>query len=112
MMHAIAKTPEPPYYAVVFTSRASGDDVEGYQRMAERMIELAAEQPGFLGIETVRDHDGTGITVSYWTDRNAIKRWREQSEHRFAQELGKHKWYAAYQLRICKVEVAYGTQDG
>lgn len=108
-MHGIADTPKPPYYAVVFTSRASGDDAEGYERMAQRMVELAPEQPGFLGIETVRGEDGTGITVSYWQDRNAIKQWREQSEHRVAQELGKNKWYAAYQLRICKVETAYGT---
>jgi len=61
----IAKTPEPPYYAVIFTSlRTEGD--RGYGHMADRMVELASQQPGFLGVETTRGADGFGITVSYW----------------------------------------------
>src|SRR5512137_2700608 len=84
---AFARTPEPPYYAVIFTSlRSDGED--GYRRMAERMVELAAMQPGFLGIESVRDADGFGITVSYWTSTEAITRWKANAEHVAAQEMG------------------------
>jgi len=105
-VHALlATTPDPPYYAVIFSSlRTEGD--EGYGRMAERMVELAAQQPGFLGVESARDASGLGITVSYWKDEEAIKAWKAHLEHAVAQRLGKEKWYAAYSLRVAKVERA------
>jgi heme-degrading monooxygenase HmoA len=105
--HGIAETPKPPYYAVIFTSRRTEGE-QGYGAMAERMAELAATQDGFLGMESVRGPDGTGITVSYWTDTEAIARWREHAEHRTAQERGKTVWYEAYALRVARVERAYG----
>jgi len=96
-----AVTPEPPYYAVIFSSlRTEGDD--GYAQMAERMVELARKQEGFLGVESARET--LGITVSYWRDRESIERWRADTEHRIAQQFGKEKWYAAYRIRIAKVE--------
>lgn len=103
-----ARTPEPPYHAVIFTStRTDGD--RGYGAVADRMVELATRQPGFLGVESVRDPaTGLGITVSYWTGEDAIRAWREDAEHRVAQETGKVVWYSDYQMRIAKVERAYG----
>jgi len=104
-MHAIAQTPEPPYYAVIFTSlRTEGD--AGYGAMAERMLELAARQPGFLGVESARD--GVGITVSYWADLESIRNWKLHAEHQVAQQLGRESWYAAFKTRIAKVERDYG----
>jgi len=96
-----AATPKPPYYAVIFTSvRAEGD--RGYVQMASRMVELARKQEGFLGVESAREE--IGITVSYWRDRESIERWKVDAEHRIAQKYGKEKWYAAYRIRIAKVE--------
>ncbi|MFT5466689.1 MAG: heme-degrading monooxygenase HmoA [Verrucomicrobiales bacterium] len=102
---SIATTPEPPYYAVIFTSTLADD--YGYSAMGERMIELASQQPGFLGIETTRGEDGLGITVSYWTDEAAISAWKQKAEHRGAQKLGHESWYADFALRVAKVERAY-----
>ena len=104
----IAKTPKPPYYAVVFTSIRSDVD-EGYGDTAERMIELASQHPGFLGIESAREQ--VGITVSYWRDLESIREWKANAEHQVAQRLGKEKWYAAHQTRICKVERDYGFEN-
>lgn len=101
---AIAATPKTPYYAVVFTSLRTPGDNEAYGVTAERMVELAADQPGFLGVESARGENGLGITVSYWQDLAAIRHWRQHAEHAIAQRQGKHKWYAAYSLRICLVE--------
>ncbi len=104
----LASTPEPPYYVVIFTSlRTEGDN--GYNRMADRMAELAAQQPGFLGIESARAASGLGITVSYWNDEEAIQAWKAHLEHAVAQRLGKEKWYAAYSLRVARVERASST---
>ena len=102
-----ALTPEPPYYAVVFSSqRKEGDN--GYGATADRMVELAAQQPGYLGVESVRDADGLGITVSYWQDEASILAWRRNAEHTLARERGRSEWYEHYELRVAKVERAYG----
>jgi heme-degrading monooxygenase HmoA len=107
---AIAKTPPPPYYAVIFTSQRTEGD-RGYGQMAERMVELASRQPGFLGVESVRGADGFGITVSYWSSEEAIVAWKAHLEHKPAQEAGKRVWYADYQLRVAKVEREYGKTE-
>lgn len=104
-MTSIAKTPQPPYYAVIFTSlRTPGDN--GYGEAAARMEGLAAQQPGFLGIESARD--GLGITVSYWDSLAAIAAWKRNAEHLVAQKRGRNEWYSGFALRVCKVERAYG----
>lgn len=104
---APAQTPEPPYYAVTITScRTDGD--RGYDAMAERMVALAATQPGFLGVESARGADGLGITVSYWRDEASIAAWKRDTEHQQAQRAGRQTWYADYQVRVAKVERAYG----
>ena len=105
MMSKIANTPEPPYYAVIFTSQRTDDD-HGYSAMADKMMELASNQGGFLGVETAREI--VGITVSYWTDLESIKRWKQNSEHIAAQKKGKNTWYTAFKARIAKVEKDYG----
>ncbi len=100
----IAKTPEPPYYAVIFTSVRT--EIEsGYAEMADRMVELAAEQPGFLDVESARNE--IGITVSYWTDLASIKNWKMNAEHTIARETGRSDWYKAFKARIAKVERDY-----
>lgn len=100
----IALTPQPPYYAVIFTSlRTEGDN--GYGNMADAMVALAEEQPGYLGIESARE--GLGITVSYWATLEDIKNWKANAQHQLAQKLGKEMWYTEFKTRICKVERDY-----
>ncbi len=101
---SIAKTPKPPYYAVIFTSMHSGDTT-GYLDMAEKMTSLAERQPGYLGIESAREN--VGITVSYWRDLESIKQWKNQADHLKAQAAGKARWYSAYTTRIALVERDY-----
>ena len=105
-----ANTPEPPYYAVIFTSqRTDGDN--GYEKTALRMLELAAQQPGFIGFEGARNPDGFGISVSYWESEAAIRKWKAQLDHRAAQERGRQSWYARYLVQVAKVERRYGQPD-
>jgi heme-degrading monooxygenase HmoA len=107
---SFAKTPAPPYYAVIFTSTRTAVD-EGYDAVAQRMVELAGTQPGFLGVESTRGADGVGITVSYWSSLEAISAWKAQGEHRAAQANGHRKWYEHFELRVAKVERAYSGPD-
>ena len=102
-----AELPDPPYFAVIFSSQRTPEDA-GYAQMADRMVELAAEQQGYLGIESARDEVGFGITVSYWDSLEAIRNWRAHAEHRIAQEYGMKQWYLHYEIRIAYVTHAYG----
>ncbi len=101
---SIAKTGPAPYYAVIFTSiRTPGDD--GYGAMADAMVEAAARQPGFLGVESAREE--VGITVSYWDSLESIAAWKRDAQHLLAQRAGREKWYESYKVRICRVERDY-----
>ncbi len=100
----IARTPDPPYYAVIFTStRTEGD--HGYDAMSDRMIELAEKQPGFLGVEHARED--LGITVSYRKDLESIKNWKHHAEHSNARQKVREKWYRSFKVRITRVERDY-----
>lgn len=101
-MSQIAKTQQPPYYAVIFCSaRIEGDN--GYDELAARMAELSAAQDGFLGMEHARS-EGLGITICYWKSLEAIAAWRENVEHKLAQQKGYETFYQSFATRICKVE--------
>jgi heme-degrading monooxygenase HmoA len=107
MNDGFANTPEPPYLAVIFTSRLNPDD-SGYSEMAAEMETLAATQPGYLGIESARGADGIGITVSYWRDEESVRGWKAVARHRTAQATGRAKWYGRFEVRVARVERTYG----
>jgi len=103
----IARTPSPPYYAVIFSStRTEGDN--GYSEMSDEMIELASKQDGFLGLESARED--IGITVSYWRDLKSIKKWKKNTEHTVARKRGRSDWYRSFKTRIARVERDYGFE--
>lgn len=104
---AFARLPRPPYYAVIFSAQRTGPD-DGYAETAARMVELAAQQPGFLGMESTRGEDGFGITVAYWESEESIRAWRQHAEHAAARERGRAGWYSHFELRVARVERAYG----
>ena len=103
-----ANTPKPPYYAVIFTSVAS-ENTKGYEEMAKQMLTLAQNQKGFLGVESAKEY--LGITVSYWRTLDAIRSWKQQSDHLIAQEKGRSQWYTQYTTRIALVEREYGFEN-
>ncbi|HUX40240.1 MAG TPA: antibiotic biosynthesis monooxygenase [Rectinemataceae bacterium] len=110
-----AGTPEPPYYAVIFTSqRRQGD--KGYEETAKAMVESVSRQKGFLGSESARDADGFGITVSYWASPESIEGWKRDVAHQAAKNKGRELWYEGYAIRFCLVQKASffeaGSQGG
>jgi heme-degrading monooxygenase HmoA len=104
-----AELPRPPYFAVIFSSRRKHNDDESYEAASSHMLSLAKEVPGFLGMESTRGVDGFGITVSYWTSEDAISAWKAQSENSVIRERGRWLWYDHFEVRVAKVERAYGS---
>ena len=95
-------------YAVIFTSREKVDSEDAdYQEMTEKMERLAQKQPGYLTMDSSRNKDGFGITVSYWKSLESIQQWRDNLEHQAAMSCGRSKWYSNYSVRVTKVEREY-----
>ena len=107
-----ANTPKPPYYAVIFTSRRKPGIEDDYGDASARMLELGSGMPGFLGIESARNADGLGITVSYWESEEAIKNWRQHAEHLVVQKMGRENFYEWYESRVGKIERAVSFKSG
>jgi heme-degrading monooxygenase HmoA len=103
----ITPTPDPPYVAVIFTTERTEHDDAGYQRADASLLELVAEQPGYLGVESVGDGD-RGITVSYWETAEHARGWKQVAEHQVAQRLGRELWFRRYRVRVAAVEREYG----
>lgn len=103
-----AQLPRPPYYAVIFSSQRTVEDEAGYAETARRMVELVRQQPGYLGHESARDGSGFGITVAYFDSEASIAAWRDNAEHAAARREGHRHWYQHLELRIARVERAYG----
>ncbi|WP_176083081.1 antibiotic biosynthesis monooxygenase [Martelella sp. HB161492] len=102
------KFPAPPYYIVAFSSQRLDADHLAYDAMSDAMVELAQVQPGFIGFDSARDAAGFGITNSYWESEDAIRAWKRNVDHLAAQRLGRLNWYEAYDVRIGRIDRAYG----
>ncbi len=109
MDERFARTPRPPYYAVIFTSLRRDNDHDSYAAASARMVELARQVPGYLGVESTRDAGGFGVTISYWESEQAILAWKQQTEHAAIRERGRWHWYEHFEVRVAKVERAYGS---
>jgi heme-degrading monooxygenase HmoA len=109
MNDLFARTPRPPYYSVIFTSQRKQNDPEGYRLASERMLELARTVDGYLGVESARDESGFGMTISYWASEAAIQAWKQQAEHAAIRERGRWYWYEHFEVRVARVERAYGS---
>ena len=101
-MSHILKTPEPPYYVVLFTAEMD-DDLTDYDETNKVLKAEAEKIPGFLGVESA-GNDSQHISAVYWESLEAIDRWRNHSEHMKAKQRGRDQWYKRYKLRICRVE--------
>ncbi|MFN8544957.1 MAG: antibiotic biosynthesis monooxygenase, partial [Candidatus Binatia bacterium] len=101
----IAKTPAPPYYAVIAPTVLSGD-ASGFPELAQRLTEMARGVDGFLDIESCF-HGNFVLAVSYWRSLEAIEVWRQHARHQYAKNMGKARWFEAYFTRIARVEHDY-----
>ena len=104
-MNKVVHAPTPPYYAVIAPAELA-DDIRGYPELAAELVELAKDQPGFLGIES-GFQKGFALAVSYWASLEAIRAWRENTRHVMAKRRGRSDWFRAYATRIARVEKVY-----
>ena len=93
--------------SVIFIAQRTDADAVGYAQAATRMEELAAQQDGYIMMDSVRGSDGLGITVSYWTSEGAAKAWRDHPDHTAIRDAGRDRWYSHYSLHVAEVTRSY-----
>jgi heme-degrading monooxygenase HmoA len=92
---------------VLFISERTGEDPDGYAAAADAMEALAAQQPGYRGIDYAGTPDGVSITLSYWADEASAVAWRKQAEHTQARNAGRDRWYSRYALHVAEIGRSY-----
>lgn len=102
--------PQPGTYAVIFKSKRTPEAGADYDAMNAMLFEMAKSQPGYIGIDSVRGADGTGLSVSYWRSREDIARWRADLKHTAARKLGREKWYESFTVHIARIEEPSGGE--
>jgi heme-degrading monooxygenase HmoA len=95
------------YYSVIFSNERSQLEDSKYHEFSNQMLTLVQHAEGFLGMESYRENSGRGVTISYWETLEAIQKWKENTQHRLAQEYGKAVAYSQFTTRICEVLRAY-----
>ncbi len=100
--------PPPGSIAVIFVSRRTADDDEGYAAAAAEMEEAVRASPGFIGMDhAARTGDGTGVTICYWEDEAGVAVWRAHERHTEVRGHGRSRWYDWYKVIVTRVDRAY-----
>ena len=92
-------------YAVIFKAKIKKLD-DSYFQMANRMRQLAIHEYGCQEFTAVTEGSDE-IAISYWNNLEDIKKWKQNSEHLVAQELGQTKWYEEYSVEIVEILSSY-----
>jgi len=103
-MTFVKTLPKNHFYAVIFSSTKS-ENLAGYEEMDKITMDLASQQPGYLGYESVNNNDKS-IFISYWENKESIENWRQNAIHKMAKQQAQ-QWYKRYLSQICLVESSY-----
>ena len=110
----LAKTMgEAEMIAVIFEVRISPGRQQEYLDFAAALRNELESIDGFLSVERFAGLSDTNriLSLSFWRDEEAIRRWRTASQHRAAQRAGRAGIFADYRLRVAAVLRDYGMRD-
>ena len=99
-------------YVVIFRSTRNLDDGHLYSEWSEKMENLVKTIDGYehhFGFRDATSRDG--VTVSYFSSLEAISEWKNLSEHKVAQQLGRDSFYEEYSIQVCEVLRDYGSKS-
>jgi heme-degrading monooxygenase HmoA len=88
-------------YAVIFKATIAEFDDE-YVQMAGQLRELAISKYGCQDFTAVTEGNEE-IAISYWETLEQIRDWKNDPQHRFAQKLGREKWYKSFSVEVCEI---------
>jgi heme-degrading monooxygenase HmoA len=98
---------------ITFRNRLVPDlDGQEYGERVAKMFEIVSAMPGFRSVREYRSEDGERLSLIEFDSHESLAEWREQAEHRIAQELGRQRYYTEYHLQICDLVRESHKQPG
>ena len=99
--------------AVIFEVEPAPGAMQDYLDAAAAMRAELTAIDGFISIERFESltHKGKILSLSFWRDEAAIRRWRTLQAHREAQARGRKALFADYRLRVAEVVRDYGLNE-
>lgn len=84
-----------------------------YFEIAGELREQLSAIDGFVSVERFESlsQPGRYLSLSFWRDADAVRRWRNQGQHRLGQQEGRDSVFADYRLRVAEVLRDYGLHD-
>jgi len=100
-------------FAVIFEVEPKPGRERDYLDIAAALRPEVEAIDGFISIERFESlsHKGKLLSLSFWRDEDAVKRWREHAEHREAQARGRNEIFADYRITVVSVARQYGMFD-
>jgi hypothetical protein len=78
-MSSIKDNYPPPYYAIICHTPPAEANAVQFADCAERLVGMAAAEPGFIGIDRTVDDSGFEFTVCYWSRATAVRLWQRSA---------------------------------
>jgi len=99
--------------AVIFEVTIAEGRTDAYLDIAGKLRPELEQVEGFISVERFQSLTTPGklLSLSFWEDEEAVKRWRELAEHRSAQTAGREGLFAGYRLRVAHVLRDYGMTE-
>jgi heme-degrading monooxygenase HmoA len=88
----------------VFRSRLKPTAGDEYEHTADAMLAAASRMPGFVDFTTCAADDGERVSLITFADQASHDAWRSDPDHRRAQQAGRDRFYASYQIQVCTCE--------
>ncbi len=100
-------------YAIIFEVQPKPGHAQDYLDIAAALRPELEQIDGFISVERFQSltSEGKILSVSFWRDAEAVKRWREHEDHRRAQAKGRNELFADYRISVVEVVRQYGMFD-
>lgn len=91
--------------AVIFELTPADGRFKDYIALAEGLVDDVKKADGFISIERFESISTKGkyVSLSFWRDEEAVRKWRNLQKHREAQKQGRASVFSDYRITICSV---------
>jgi len=99
--------------AVIFEVVPAPGRRQEYLDLAAALKPELERVDGFISVERFASltDESKLLSLSFWRDEDAVKRWRNLESHRAAQARGRGGVFAQYRLRVAGVIRDYGMSE-
>jgi heme-degrading monooxygenase HmoA len=100
-------------YAVIFEVEVKPERKEEYLQIASELRNELSKIDGFISVERFQSlvNESRLVSLSFWESEEAISKWRNNLNHKVAQQKGRSELFSDYRLRVAHVVRDYGLKN-